>query len=161
MINYTPQSQLSLEMFETNFESVLDKENRWVKLASLIPWDELAGIYSQKLDHSSGRKSVDIRLVIGALIVKHKLKLDDRGTVAMIQENVFIQYFFGDNYFNITVTPCLKNMVRRASEEYAGNKYIRIEHYFHLWLRAFEIAAAISDLLRPAFAACFRALAIR
>lgn len=28
-----------------------------------------------------------------ALIVKHKLRLDDRGTVEMIQENIYIQYF--------------------------------------------------------------------
>jgi hypothetical protein len=33
--------------------------------------------------------------VISALIVKHKLKLDDRGTVQMIQENIYLQYFCG------------------------------------------------------------------
>lgn len=100
MINYTPQNQLSLDMFETPFESVLDKGNRWVKLASLIPWDDLAGIYCSKLNPCSGRKTIDVRLVIGALIVKHKLKLDDRGTVAMIQENMYIQYFCGYHTFN-------------------------------------------------------------
>lgn len=100
MINYTPQKQLTFDMFETPFESVLDKDNRWVKLASLVPWDELAGIYCQKLNSTSGRKSIDVRLVIGALIVKHKLKLDDRGTVAMIQENMYIQYFCGYPTFN-------------------------------------------------------------
>ena len=29
------------------------------------------------------------------MIIKHKLRLDDRGTVEMIQENIYLQYFFG------------------------------------------------------------------
>jgi hypothetical protein len=94
MIDYTPQSQLSLNMFKHPFERKLDKENRWVKLASLVPWDSLAAVYSRKLDAGSGRKSVNIRTVIAALIVKHKLGLDDR-TIEMIQENIYLQYFCG------------------------------------------------------------------
>ena len=100
MINYTPQGQLSLDLFEHPFEKELDKENRWVKLASIVPWDDLASIYCQKLEGSSGRKTVDVRLVLGALIVKHKLRLDDRGTVEMIQENMYIQYFCGYQTFS-------------------------------------------------------------
>ncbi len=95
MIKYTPQNQLSLEMFEHPFEKHLDKENRWVKLAALIPWDSLAEVYSQKLKASSGRLTVDLRIVIAAMIVKHKLRLDDRGTVEMIKENIYLQYFCG------------------------------------------------------------------
>lgn len=95
MINYTPQNQLSLELFKHPFERELDRKNRWVKLAALVPWDDLAAVYGQNLRTDAGRKSVDIRTVIAALIVKHKLRLDDRGTVAMIQENIYLQYFCG------------------------------------------------------------------
>jgi len=95
MINYTPQDQLSLDLFKHPFEQSLDKENRWVKLASLIPWDSLAEVYSRHLSCNTGRKSVDIRTVIAALIIKHKLRLDDRGTIEMIQENIYLQYFCG------------------------------------------------------------------
>ena len=95
MINYTPQSQLSLELFKHPFGNQLDKNNRWLILADLIPWDELAKIYCQKLDCNNGRKSVDVRTVIAALIVKHKLGLDDRGTIEMISENLYLQYFCG------------------------------------------------------------------
>lgn len=101
MINYTPQNQLSLEGFSHPFERDLSEENRWVKLAKVVPWDELAAVYSNKLETGSGRKSVDIRLVIAALIVKHKLNLDDRGTIEMIQENIYIQYFCGFKNFTI------------------------------------------------------------
>ena len=79
MINYTPQNQLSLELFKHPFETELDKNNRWVKLASVIPWDTFANVYSRHLQINAGRKSVNIRTVIAALIIKHKLRLDDRG----------------------------------------------------------------------------------
>jgi len=95
MIKYTPSNQLSLEGFSHPFERDLSPENRWVKLAELIPWDALAAIYGKSLSSTSGRQSIDVRMVIAALIIKHKLGLDDRGTVAMISENIYLQYFCG------------------------------------------------------------------
>jgi IS5 family transposase len=100
MIRYTPQNQLTIDMFENPFEKILDNNNRWVKLSNIVPWDDLASIYCNKLNSVSGRKSVDVRLVLAAIIVKHKLGLDDRGTVEMIQENMYIQYFCGYKTFN-------------------------------------------------------------
>lgn len=35
------------------------------------------------------------RVVIGTLIIKHKLVLSDRKTVGQIQENPYMQYFIG------------------------------------------------------------------
>lgn len=95
MVKYTPSNQLALEGFSTPFENELSPDNRWVKLAALVPWDELAAVYAEKLSGRSGRQSIDVRMVIGAIIVKHRLGLDDRGTVAMIAENVYLQYFCG------------------------------------------------------------------
>ncbi len=101
MIKYTPASQLTLAGLEHPFERDLDPTNRWVKMANIIPWDELAAIYARNLDNNSGRQSVDIRLVIAALIIKHKLKLSDRETVSTISENIYIQYFCGYKAFRI------------------------------------------------------------
>lgn len=42
MIKYRSQNQLSFEGFDTTFENQLNGNNRWVKLATLIPWDDLA-----------------------------------------------------------------------------------------------------------------------
>jgi len=95
MINYTSQHQIKLDLFKHPFGVDLDKENRWVKLSAVIPWDKLAEVYSRKLQSGTGRKSVNIRTVIAALIVKHKLRLDDRGTIEMIKENIYLQYFCG------------------------------------------------------------------
>lgn len=95
MIRYNPTSQMTIEGFESPFHQKLSPENRWVKLAALIPWDELASVYARNLQDTKGRLSIDIRLVVGALIVKHKLNLSDRETVDMIAENIYIQYFCG------------------------------------------------------------------
>jgi len=39
--------------------------------------------------------TIDARIVIGALIVKYKLRLDDREVIETIRENMYIQYFPG------------------------------------------------------------------
>jgi len=101
MIKYTPASQLTLEGFVTPFENALYPDNRWVKLAKVIPWDNLAKVYLNKMSSTSGREGIDARMVIGALIIKHMLGLDDRGTVAMISENIYLQYFCGLSSFQV------------------------------------------------------------
>lgn len=95
MIKYNSVKQLSIEEFKTPFEIKLDKENRWVKLAEQIPWDELAHIYYKSMSPDKGAGTIDARIVIGALIVKHKLRLDDREVIETIRENMYIQYFLG------------------------------------------------------------------
>jgi hypothetical protein len=55
MINYTPSNQLTLEGFSHPFENELSPENRWVKLAEVVPWDELAIVCANSLDPVRGR----------------------------------------------------------------------------------------------------------
>ena len=55
----------------------------------------MAKIYYQSLSSSMGAPAKDARLVIGALIIKHTLGLDDRETIETIRENMYIQYFLG------------------------------------------------------------------
>ena len=95
MIRYRSEKQLSLAEFDWPFQTALDKNNRWVKLSGCIPWDALAEGYYQGLHETQGRPIKDARLVIGAVIIKHKLCLSDRETVAQIQENPYLQYFVG------------------------------------------------------------------
>ena len=95
MIRYRSDKQLTLEEFDWPFQTALDKGNRWVKLSECIPWDALAEGYYQGLSDRQGRPTKDARLVIGAVIIKHKLCLSDRETVLQIQENPYLQYFVG------------------------------------------------------------------
>ena len=101
MIRIHSQTQITLEGFETPFERTMNKNNRWVKLSTCIPWDDLANAYYQSFNASTGRPAKDARLVIGAVIIKHRLKLSDEETVAQIQENPYLQYFCGLKGFSI------------------------------------------------------------
>lgn len=98
MIRYTSSAQLSLEGFAPFCEK-LDESNRWVKLGRSLPWDDMASVYHRALSAGMGRPAVDARKVIGAVIIKHKLKLTDEGTVEMISENPFQQWFCGLSAF--------------------------------------------------------------
>ena len=95
MIRTQSHRQLSLTEFDWPFQTALDEDNRWVKMSECIPWDELAEVYYQGLSSTQGRPTKEARLVIGAVIIKHKLCLSDRETVAQIQENPYLQFFVG------------------------------------------------------------------
>ena len=100
MIRESSSKQQKLSAFDWPFASVLDEKNRWVQLAHVIPWDELSQDYHRHLNSDRGRPSVDARVVIGAVIIKHKLSLSDRETVGQIQENPYMQYFLGYESFD-------------------------------------------------------------
>jgi hypothetical protein len=95
MIRPVNPNQLSIADFDWPFLAPLDENNRWVKLSQCIPWDALAEGYYQNMESTQGRPTKDARLVIGAVMIKHKLCLSDRETVAQIQENPYLQYFVG------------------------------------------------------------------
>ena len=54
MIRYNSNKQVTIEEFKTPFEIRIDKENRWVKLAEKMPWDEMANIYYRNLSKDMG-----------------------------------------------------------------------------------------------------------
>lgn len=95
MIRYKSTRQMSIEEFRTPFQVKLDKGNRWIKLGNSLPWDAMASIYYRSMSSDQGAPTIDARVVIGAMIIKHKLKLDDRETIETIRENMYMQYFLG------------------------------------------------------------------
>lgn len=87
--------QLTLDIFRSSFDS-LDKHNRWVILGDTLPWQELEKIYNSRLHNEvKGAGNKPARMMIGALIVKHKLNLSDEETVEIIRENPYMQYMCG------------------------------------------------------------------
>lgn len=95
MIRYTSNKQLKLELFESPFERGLDPENRWVKLARALPWDDMASAYYSTMSSNQGAPGKDARIVVGAVIIKHKLQFSDREVIDQIKENPYLQYFLG------------------------------------------------------------------
>ena len=94
MIKYTPSKNIQLKLFKTPFEKTLDDENRWVILSDVLPWDDLVKPLFKVMDHR-GRGSIDLRHVLGALIIKGIENLSDEEVVRAIQENIYMQYFVG------------------------------------------------------------------
>src|ERR1051325_2681400 len=81
---YVSPAQLSLDGFKTPFDQQLNPDNRWVKLAHLIPWDGIVSIYNRQFVSSEGRPPISGRIIIGALIIKHIESFTDRATVEHI-----------------------------------------------------------------------------
>ncbi len=87
--------QLSFENFYLPFGGKLNGDNRWVKLAQLIPWEEFDEKYASQFDRKLGAPAKSFRLALGALIIKERLGTSDAETVEQIRENPYLQYFLG------------------------------------------------------------------
>lgn len=95
MINYSSQYQTQFQEFSNLCQLQLDPGNRWVQLGALLPWDRMVGIYQQKFSPDMGAGATNPRWVIGAFIIKHKLRLSDEETLLSISENPYMQFFLG------------------------------------------------------------------
>jgi len=78
------------------FGGKLDKENRWVKLANIIPWWDFEDKYRENFKPSNtGEQAFSVRVALGTLIIKTRLVISDEETVNQIAENPYLQYFLG------------------------------------------------------------------
>ena len=87
--------QLTIEDFFMPFDGNLLKTNRWVKLASMMPWEHIEEVYMESVDLEQGRPATNSRVAFGAIFIKENDNLTDEGTVAAIAENPYMQYFLG------------------------------------------------------------------
>jgi hypothetical protein len=94
---YRKQEQLPISAvnFELPSERRLSEDNRWVIMASFIPWQEFEEDYSSFFSLEMGAPAKPFRMALGALIIKEKLGISDRETVEQIKENPYLQYFIG------------------------------------------------------------------
>src|SRR5690625_6026338 len=86
MVDYTSQHQLKFKEFGNLNQINLNPKNRWIQLSKHFPWDECISIFIRHFSEK-GRKRINPRVVIGSLIIKHKLNLSDEETVMIIEEN--------------------------------------------------------------------------
>jgi IS5 family transposase len=95
MYRRSSPGQLSIENFYLPFGGKLSRDNRWVKMADLIPWSEFEAEYAAQMSEGMGAPAKSLRIALGALIIKEKLGTSDRETVEQIRENPYLQYFLG------------------------------------------------------------------
>jgi len=80
------------------FGGKLDESNRWLRIAEMIPWEELEEEYAKHFS-DVGRPATDSQLVIGLLLLKHMTGLSDEGIVEEVLENPYMQAFCGFEKF--------------------------------------------------------------
>ncbi len=95
MYRRSTPGQLSFENFYLPFGGKLSGENRWVKLAQLIPWEAFEAQYAEQLSEDMGAPAKSFRMALGALIIKERLGTSDIETVEQIRENPYLQFFLG------------------------------------------------------------------
>jgi len=93
---YKPKDRKTQVLFPELFPfgGSLDEQNRWLRIAALIPWEELEFEYL-KYFSDVGRPAKDAQLILGLLLLKHMTKLSDREIIAEVMENPYMQAFCG------------------------------------------------------------------
>ena len=96
-----PSAQMSVYDFVLPFSGKLKANNRWVKLANLIPWDEIEEEYAKLFPNPIGNVAKPARMALGALLIKERCGFTDQETVEQITENPYLQYFLGFKEFTL------------------------------------------------------------
>lgn len=101
MYRTTPDRQLAFEEFYLPFGGKLRRDNRWVRLAEMIPWDLVDSFYAENFTApDQGAPAKPARLAFGALIIKERLGVSDEEAVEQIRENPYLQFFLGFHEFH-------------------------------------------------------------
>jgi hypothetical protein len=76
----------------------VDENNRWLRIAELIPWEELEDEYRKHFS-DVGRPAKDAQIIIGLLLLKHMTGQSEEGLVVEELENSYMQAFCGFQSF--------------------------------------------------------------
>ena len=88
-------SQLQFSDFQQPIGLKMNPENRWIKKAEAIPWEEIEERYSELFPSQKGNPAKPLRLALGSLLIQKQYGYSDRELVEQITENPYYQYFVG------------------------------------------------------------------
>lgn len=83
----------------------LKEENRWVKRAKLIPWNDIEKRYAALFTNRKGNVAKPLRLALGACIIQAEYGFSDEETALQIQEAPYLQYFCGYEAYDDSKPP--------------------------------------------------------
>ena len=124
--------EMEFQEFYQPFGGKMNANNRWIRMAGIVPWDVLEEKYARHFK-ALGRSAKKVRIAIGALLIQQRFGFTDEETVEQIIENPYLQYFIGlpeyqgkkpfDSsmmvYFRKRVTP---EMLEEANRALAAEK---------------------------------------
>ncbi len=73
----------------------MSAENRWVKKAEDIPWNEIEQRYAALFTNKKGNVAKPLRLALGACIIQAEYGYSDEEVRLQIQEGPYLQFFCG------------------------------------------------------------------
>ena len=92
--------------FYSTFEEQLDHRHPLYILAGQIHWQEFEESFSKQYSQTMGAPAKPIRLMVSLLILKQLRNLSDESVVEQWSENVFYQYFSGEQFY-ASPQPCV------------------------------------------------------
>ena len=92
--------QISFTAFNTPIGMKLNPDNRWVKKAEMIPWDEIEQRYAKLFANRKGNVAKPLRLALGACIIQAEYGYSDEEVALQIQETAYLQFFCGYSEYN-------------------------------------------------------------
>lgn len=95
MYKTTDNSQNNFLRFNQPLGLHMNPNNRWIKLADSIPWEQFERKYARLFKGKKGNVAKPLRLALGSLIIQTKYQFSDRELVEQLTENPYYQYFIG------------------------------------------------------------------
>ena len=95
MYKFDRNHQYSLSNFNQPLGMEMNSENRWVKKAAMIPWDEIENRYADLFPSKVGMPAKPLQTALGSLLIQKEYGYSDRELVEQIKENPYYQYFIG------------------------------------------------------------------
>ena len=87
--------QFGLTDFNQPIGLKMNPENRWIRKAELIPWEEIEDRYANLFPSHTGMPAKPLRMALGSLMIQKQFDYSDRELVEQITENPYYQYFIG------------------------------------------------------------------
>lgn len=91
--------------FFLSLEEQLNHQHPLYLLANSIDWSVFGAAFSKHYSATMGKPSKPIRLMVSLLILKQLRNLSDENLVVAWSENLYFQYFGGEQYF-VPKEPC-------------------------------------------------------
>lgn len=95
MYKTTDNSQTNFLRFNQPIGLHMNPNNRWIKMADSIPWEQFERKYARLFKGKKGNVAKPLRLALGSLIIQTKYQYSDRELVEQLTENPYYQYFIG------------------------------------------------------------------
>ena len=139
--------QIRLSDFKQPMGMNLKEDNRWVKRALLIPWNDIEKRYASLFTNRKGNVAKPLRLALGACIIQADYGYSDEETALQIQENAYLQYFCGYEAYDDSKPPFDSSLMvyfrKRLTAEVLGeiNEMILVQSKATLALESVETPA--------------------